>query len=115
MEITLVIKRVVLAILVLWLAAVTFSKITSYYASSITPNFLEEMEKGIMHSPSVRAKIGEQVGFESNYNENDLQTDTVKFKVKVQGATGQLLMTGYALKKGDNWVPVRIDSAYQDN
>jgi hypothetical protein len=115
MDNALAIKRVLLTLLLLWLAAFLISKMTAYYVSSTTPGFLEDMEKAAMHSSIIRAKIGEQKGFESTYNENDLNTDTIRFKVKIQGADKELLLSGYALKNGGDWVPVTIDSTYRDN
>ena len=108
-------KKLVIGIVVFGLAAFIWSKIIEYYVSSNTPDFLEQMEKDGMTSPHIRAKIGEQSGFESTYNENDLTTDTIKFKLRIDGANKSLVLKGNAVRKGADWKPIRIDSTYQDN
>jgi hypothetical protein len=90
-------------------------ELARYVMLKDVPDFLGEMVEAAKESPAVTRKLGSYQGYAYEYNEKDLVKDTLAYQIEVRGATAQLTLTGYALKQGDSWLPVHIDTLYSEN
>ncbi len=93
--------------------AFTFSKVASYYIESTTPNVVNDIINSRESNPKLELILGGYVGFESKYNENDFQKDTLAFKVTFFGKEKNISINALAKKQADfQWRLVRADTTY---
>ncbi|MBF9239860.1 hypothetical protein I2I05_20880 [Hymenobacter sp. BT683] len=96
-----------------WLLCFGLSKFGLYWMRKDTPPFLVDMEEHLAENPRVVARIGEGAeNFEYSYNNHDLEKDTLPYSFSMSGSLGRLRIEGYALKKQNQWVPVKADTLF---
>jgi hypothetical protein len=96
-----------------WLFCFVLSQFTLYWMRKDTPPFLLDMEDHLAENPRVVARIGADAeNFEYNYNIHDLEKDTLSYTFSLYGSQGSLKIEGYAVKKQNQWVPVKADTLF---
>jgi hypothetical protein len=100
-------------VLVFALAAFVFSKLAQYYVESTTPNVVNDIVNSRESNQKLELILGGYLGFESTYNEHNLQKDTLAFKVRFFGKKKNILINALAKKQAESkWQLIRTDTTY---
>ena len=103
-----------LFIILAWaLVAFILSKVLTYYVEGTTPNVINDMINSRESNPNLELILGGYVGFESKYNENDFQKDTLSFKLTFFGRKKNISINALAKKQAEfRWRLIRADTTY---
>lgn len=105
-------KTIIFSGIAILLVAILISRLGHYAVTADLPEFLDEMTESAKNSTYVKSKIGDYTSYEYTFNKKDLKKDTLKFNITVIGDRATLTLNGFALKKADEWVPIRTDSSF---
>ncbi|MBX0291731.1 hypothetical protein K3G63_14870 [Hymenobacter sp. HSC-4F20] len=90
----------------------SMQQFTHYLIWKDIPPFLAEMEETLPQHPRLVARLGEDALFEVTFNQRDLASDSLPYTFSLRGTEGKMRITGYAIKKHGQWVPVHSDTLF---
>ena len=104
-------KKVIYCFLLFVAVSFVFSRVGYYFVTKDAP-FMFDMVEQAKANARVQRHLGGYSAFKHTYNEHDLAKDTLPFRVWVYGRDSTLEMRGLAIKKNQEWVPIKVDSTY---
>jgi hypothetical protein len=108
---TATLKKVVYSFLLFAALCFAGSRVGDYFVTKDAP-FMFDMVEQAKASTRVQRHLGGYTAFKHTYNEHDLEKDTLPFRVWVYGRDSTLELSGRAIKRNQEWVPIQVDSAY---
>jgi hypothetical protein len=106
------IKKVLLIGGGFWLFCFALSKVALYWMTKDTPPFLGEMFDHLAENPRLVTRLGENALPALEYNEYDMEKDSLPYTFSLRGEKGELQIKGYAIKQQGQWVPVKSDTLF---